>query len=101
MENLGYTYTAIGNRLTQTTGGVTTNYIYAPHSSQLTGIKTGATNQTVGNTPTGNSNSFSPALGSVTVAHIQSSQPVGNSQRRRVSNSPNMPMMLSGKGWSK
>jgi len=64
--NLGYSYTAIGNRLTQTSGGVTTTYTYAPHSNQLTSIKTGTITQTVGNTAAGSVNSFSPAFGQVT-----------------------------------
>jgi RHS repeat-associated protein len=37
---LGYTYNSIGNRLTQTSDGLTTGYVYAPHGNQLTAIKT-------------------------------------------------------------
>jgi RHS repeat-associated protein len=63
---LGYTYTTIGNRLTQTLAGTTTMFTYAPHSNQLASIKTGTTTQTVGTTAAGNVSSFSPAFGSVT-----------------------------------
>jgi RHS repeat-associated protein len=64
-ETLGYTYTSIGNRLTQTIAGATTSYTYAAHSSQLTGITTGGSTQTVGNTASGSVSSFSPAFGQV------------------------------------
>jgi RHS repeat-associated protein len=63
---LGYSYTKIGNRLTQTAGGVATNYAYAPHSNQLNSISAGTVTQTVGTTPAGNVTSFSPAFGAVT-----------------------------------
>jgi RHS repeat-associated protein len=63
--SLGYTYSSIGNRLTQTSSGATTSYVYAPHSNQLTQVKTGTATQTVGNTSTGSVNSFSPPFGQV------------------------------------
>ncbi len=64
--SLGYTYSPIGNRLTQTSAGILSIYTNAPHSNQLASIRTGAATQTIGTTPAGNVSSFAPALGTVT-----------------------------------
>jgi RHS repeat-associated protein len=61
-----WTYDAVGNRLTQVAGGVSTSYGYAPGSNQLASITTGSATQTVGTTAAGNISSFAPAFGSVT-----------------------------------
>jgi RHS repeat-associated protein len=64
--SLGYSYSPIGNRLTQTSAGVLSTYTDAPHSNQLAAITTGTATQTLGTTASGNVNSFAPALGTVT-----------------------------------
>jgi RHS repeat-associated protein len=65
--SLAWTYDAVGNRQTQTANGVVvTTYNYTPGSNQLASITTGTTTQTVGTTATGNINSFSPSIDSVT-----------------------------------
>ncbi len=63
---LGYTYSAIGNRLTQTSGGVLTTYTNAPHSNQLATIKAGAATQTLTTTAAGNVSGFSTPFGPIT-----------------------------------
>lgn len=64
--NLAYTYSPIGNRLTQTIGGVLTNYTYAPASNQLATITSAGTTQTLTTTAAGNISRFAPGLGTVT-----------------------------------
>ena len=63
--NFKWTYDAVGNRLTQAHGGLTT-YNYTPGTNQLASIIAGGATQTVGTTPTGNIDRFSPAMNSIT-----------------------------------
>ncbi len=63
---LGYTYSPIGNRLTQTSSGVLTTYTDAPHRNQLATIKAGATTQTLTTTAAGNVSGFSVSFGPIT-----------------------------------
>ncbi len=51
--SLGWTYDSNGNRLTQTTGGTTTNYVYTAQSNRLTQVKTGSATQVLSYTPAG------------------------------------------------
>jgi RHS repeat-associated protein len=64
--SLSYSYSPIGNRLTQTSGGVLSNYTYAPHSNQLSVITTGAATQTLTTTAAGNVSAFSAPFGPLT-----------------------------------
>lgn len=64
--SLGYTYSPIGNRLTQTVGSTVSSYTYAPHSNQLTVIKTGALTQVIAYTGSGNISSITPSSGAAT-----------------------------------
>jgi RHS repeat-associated protein len=64
--SLAYSYSPIGNRLTQTSGGILSNYTYAPHSNQLASIKTGAVTQTLTTTAAGNISGFSVPFGPLT-----------------------------------
>ena len=45
--NQGYSYDADGNRISQTIGSTSTAYGYAPGSNRLTGIQTGANQQSL------------------------------------------------------
>jgi len=64
--SLKWTYDEVGNRQTQTANKVLTTYGYASGTSRLSTITTGTTTQTVGTTASGNINSFSPAMNSIT-----------------------------------
>jgi RHS repeat-associated protein len=64
--NLAYSYSPIGNRLTQTAAGVLTTYTNAPHSNQLAVIKSGATTETLTTTAAGNVSGFSVPFGPLT-----------------------------------
>jgi uncharacterized protein (TIGR03437 family) len=60
--SLGYSYDAVGNRLTQTVGTAATTYAYTADSNRLAATSAGGTTQTLGYTATGNINSFSPGV---------------------------------------
>jgi RHS repeat-associated protein len=64
--SLSYSYSPIGNRLTQTANAVLTSYTYNPHSNQLAKIASGASTQTVSYTAAGNTSAFTPNVGAAT-----------------------------------
>ena len=64
--SLAYTYDAVGNRLTQASGPTTSTYNYAPHSNQLTTIKSGAVTQAIAYIGAGNISSIVPSNGTAT-----------------------------------
>jgi RHS repeat-associated protein len=65
--NLAWTYTPIGNRLTETANSVVTSYTYAAHSNQLTKITTGSATQAIVYTASGNMSAITPNTGVATV----------------------------------
>jgi len=64
--SLSYSYSPIGNRLTQTVGGIPSSYTYAPHSNQLTKITSGAATQTLSYTAAGNIAAITPNASAAT-----------------------------------
>jgi RHS repeat-associated protein len=64
--SLGWSYDANGNRLTQTAGGTTTNYVYMAQTNKLTQVKAGSATQVLSYTPSGNI---------TTIANVPSTRP--------------------------
>lgn len=61
--NYSWTYNKVNSRLTETLGGVTTNYGYGTHNNQLLTLSlNGVVTQTIGYTADGNTNSFNPGI---------------------------------------
>jgi RHS repeat-associated protein len=63
---LGYTYDALGNRLTEADGQLTDAiYVYAPHSNRLAAVRKGGAVETIAYSPTGSVTGIDSGAGSV------------------------------------
>ena len=62
---LGYTYDAVGNRLTRTLGGTTETLTYAAGSNRLLSVADGSTTRTLTHTPNGQTTTDNRGVGEV------------------------------------